>query len=115
MAAGRLDAGGEVRGGLQEPDLARAATAMASGFTASPMARSKLWYESVRSPVGDPDGDDLARLIGGHEQGDAELAQQRRQRVRVLVADFARGRGAVTFRQRGAGVGDLARGLDLHQ
>ena len=54
---------------------ARAATAMPSGLTASPMARSKLWYDSVSSPCRDPDGDDLARLVGGHEQGDAELAQ----------------------------------------
>ena len=33
---------------------ARAATAMASGFTASPMARSKLWYDSVSSPSATP-------------------------------------------------------------
>ena len=33
---------------------ARAATAMPSGLTASPMARSKLWYDSASSPSATP-------------------------------------------------------------
>ena len=97
VAAGRLDAGGEVGGGLRNQTWARAPTAMPSGLTASPMARSKLWYDRVSSPSRDADGDDLAGLVGGDEQGDAELGQQRRQRVRVFVAHFARGRSAVPF------------------
>src|SRR5262249_16814923 len=53
-------------------------------------------------------------LIGGHQQGHAELAQQGRQRARVFVADFARGRSAGLFRRCGAGVGALPRGLDFN-
>ena len=115
VAAGRLDAGGEVGGGVQEPDLGAGGDGDGVGLDGQPHGALEVVVRQRQLARRDADGDDLARLVGGHEQGDAELAQQRRQRVRVLVADFARGRGAVPLRRRGVGVGAPARDLDFHQ
>jgi hypothetical protein len=115
VPAGRLDAGGEVGGGVQEPDLGAGGDGEGVGPDGQPHGALEVVVRQRQLARRDPDGDDLARLVGGHEQGDAELAQQRRQRVRILMAYFARGRGAAPFRRRGAGFGALARDLDLRQ
>src|SRR5262249_55793067 len=102
-------------GGVQEPDLGAGGDGEGVGLDGQPHDTLEVVVRQRQLARRDPDGDDLARLVGGHEQGGAELAQERRQRARVLVAYFAGGRGALPFGWRGAGVGALARDLDLHQ
>ena len=92
---------------MQEPDLGAGADGDAVGLDGQSHGALEVVVRQGQLARRDADGDDLARLVGGHEQRDAELAQERRQRVRVLVADFARGRSVLLFRRRGAGVGDL--------
>ena len=85
---------------VQEPDLGAGADGDAVGLDGQPHGPLEVVVRQGQLARRDADGDDLAGLVGGHEQRDAELAQQRRQRVRVLVADFARGRSAVPFGRR---------------
>src|SRR5262249_59338785 len=108
MPAGRLDPGGEVGGGRQEPDLGAGGDGDAIGLDCQPHGALKVVVRQRQLALGDADNGDLARLVGGYEQRDAELAQKRRQRSRVLVADLSRGwRGRRFARDwsRGGGLG----------
>jgi hypothetical protein len=97
VPAGGFDAGGNVGRGLHEPDLRTGGNNDAVGRDGHSHRALEVVVRQRQLPIRDPDGGDLARLIGGHEQRDAELAQQRRQRARVLVANFTRGRSALLF------------------
>src|SRR5262249_16249651 len=109
--AGRRDAGGEVGGGVQEPDLGAGGDGEAVGGDGQAHGALEVVVRQGQLARRDADSGDLARLVGGHQQGDAELAQEWRQPARVIVANFARRRGARPFGRRGAAGGAPPPGL----
>src|SRR5262249_2206939 len=66
--------GGGVGGGVEEPDLGAGGGGEAVGREGQPHGALEVVVRQRQLARGDPDGGDLARLVGGHQQGCAELA-----------------------------------------
>jgi hypothetical protein len=92
VATGRLDPGGKLGSGAEEPDLGAGADGDAVRLDDQAHGPLEVVERQRQLTLGDPDRDHLAGLVRGHEQRNPQLGQQRGQRARVLVPDFASGR-----------------------
>ena len=67
VAVSRLDVGSQYGRGLQKPDLGAGGDGDAVGLHGQTHGALEVVVRKRQIAVRDPDGDDLARLVGGHE------------------------------------------------
>jgi len=73
VLAGRFDAGREVARGLQKPDLCACRDDDTVGLDGQPHRTLEVIVRERELTTRHSDGGNLARLVGGDEQGDAKL------------------------------------------